>query len=54
MVHLSLPEETYLSLAEHLGESGDSSGTTRWVLHRDISSDALAALCRAIQGFSTD
>lgn len=54
MVHLSLPEETYLSLAEHLGESGIRVGRPRWVLHRDISSDALAALCRAIQGFSTD
>lgn len=54
MVHLNLPEETYAGLAEHLGEIGIRVGRPRWVMHRDISSDHLEALCRAIQGFSTD
>jgi threonine aldolase len=54
MVHLNLPEDTYAVFAEHLGEIGIRVGRPRWVLHRDIRSTDLEALCRAIQGFSTD
>lgn len=53
MVHLNLPEDTYASLAEHLGEIGVRVGRPRWVIHRDISSTDIEALCRGIQGFST-
>lgn len=54
MVHLNLPKDTYAGLAEHLGECGIRVGRPRWVMHRDISAADLEALCRAIQGFSTD
>lgn len=54
MVHLTLPDETYRALAEHLSELGIRVGRPRWVLHRDISADDLATLCRGIQGFSID
>lgn len=54
MVHLTLPDETYGALVEHLSELGVRVGRPRWVLHRDISADDLATLCRGIQGFSID
>jgi threonine aldolase len=54
MVHLTLPDETYGALAAHLSELGARVGRPRWVLHRDISADDLATLCRGIQGFSID
>ena len=53
MIHLNLPEETYAGLAEHLSDIGVRVGRPRWVMHRDIASSDIEALCRAIQGFST-
>ena len=53
MIHLNLPKETYASLAEHLSDIGVRVGRPRWVMHRDIASSDIEALCRAIQGFST-
>jgi threonine aldolase len=53
MIHLNLPKETYAGLAEHLIDIGVRVGRPRWVVHRDIASSDIEALCRAIQGFST-
>jgi threonine aldolase len=53
MIHLNLPKETYAGLAEHLIDIGVRVGRPRWVMHRDIASSDIEALCRAIQGFST-
>lgn len=51
MVHLQLPEDVYLALAEHLSEAGIRVGRPRWVLHRDITAEGVERICDAIQNF---
>ena len=51
MVHLNLPEDTYASLAEHLGEIGVRVGRPRWVIHRDIQFNRYRGALSGYSGF---
>ena len=51
MLHLSLGEEMYESLANYLGQNGVTVGRPRWVVHRDISPTALKKITRLLKAF---
>jgi threonine aldolase len=51
MLHLSLSQQTYFQLSQHLAAAAIQVGRQRWVFHLDISEQAVTRLCTAIESF---
>jgi threonine aldolase len=49
MIHLSLSDDAYISLARHLRDRGVQVGRPRWVFHLDIDDAATAQIINALQ-----
>jgi threonine aldolase len=51
MLHLSLSQQTYFQLSQHLAAAAIKVGRQRWVFHLDISEQAVTHLCATIESF---
>lgn len=51
MLHLSIENKTYVSLASHLADHGVVVGRPRWVLHKDVTQTATNRIKKLIESF---